>query len=184
MNTYSKSALKTALKNGFIIYIFKFFFCKNKFFLIHKKPKILGFFIIIIFGGGADGFYHTNWLDDLLPHLQNCHNCKHHFEILCMTLFWKIALIWFASWVSFFKSRSNLLYIIIILLNFVSKSSILKLSWHISESFSFFKSCSMSLDKVSEADLAISEAANFVSKSSIFKLSWCKKCKIYLSAIV
>ena len=90
MNTYSKSALKTALKNGFIIYIFQFFFWKNKFFLIHKKPKILGFFIIIIFGGGADGFYHTNLLDDSLPHLQNCHNCMHHFEILCMALFCKM----------------------------------------------------------------------------------------------
>ena len=86
MNTYSKSALKTALKNGFIIYIFEFFL----FFLIHKKPKILGFFIIIIFGGGTDGFYHTNLLDDSLPHLQNCHNCMHHFEILCMALFCKM----------------------------------------------------------------------------------------------
>ena len=88
LSTNSESALKTALKNGFIIYIFEFFL----FFLIHKKPKILGFFIIIIFGGGADGFYHTNWLDDLLPHLQNCHNCIHHFEILCMALFCKMGL--------------------------------------------------------------------------------------------
>ena len=86
MNTYSKSALKTALKNGFIIYIFEFFL----FFLIHKKPKILGFFIIIIFGGGANGLYHTSWLDAPLPHLQNCHNCMHHFEILCMALFCKM----------------------------------------------------------------------------------------------
>ena len=92
MNTYSKSALKTALKNGFIIYIFEFFFWKNKCFLIHKKPKILGFFIIIIFGGGADGFYHTNWLDDPLLHQQNCHNYRHHFEIPCMALFCKMDL--------------------------------------------------------------------------------------------
>ena len=61
--------------------------------IIKKNPNILGFFIIITFGGETGGFYHTNWLDDPLLHQQNCHNYRHHFEISCMALFYKMDLL-------------------------------------------------------------------------------------------
>ena len=94
MNTYSKSALKTVLKNGFIIYIFEFFL----FFLIHKKPKILGFFIIIIFGGGADGLATpVGWMPPF-------HICK--IAIIACTILKFFAWPCFVKWVRSFYSSN------------------------------------------------------------------------------
>ena len=90
MNMTNNYIFSNSFFENFYIIMILVLLKKQNLSLIKEKPKILGFFIIIIFGGGADGFYHTNWLDDLLPHLQNCHNCMHHFEILCMALFCKM----------------------------------------------------------------------------------------------
>ena len=50
----------------------------------------MDFFLFQIWGG-ADGSYHTSWLERPPQHLQNFQICSSHFEIPCMALIYKMS---------------------------------------------------------------------------------------------